>query len=218
MVVIPNGFDLAAFRPDPPARWSVRHELSIPAETPLIGLVGRFHPQKDHQTFVQAAAWLHTRLPETHFLLCGDGITWENPTLAAWIETAGLRPCFHLLGRRDDIPRLTAALDLASSSSAYGEGFSNVIGEAMACGVPCVVTDVGDAALLVGSTGRVVPPRTPQALAQEWYALLALEREGKEQLGRAARQRIEAHFSLPAIVARYEALYAALASACTRSP
>src|SRR5262249_25827914 len=133
MIVIPNGFDLAAFRPDPAARLSVRCELGIPAEAPLIGLVGRFEAQKDHRTFIRAAAQLHTHLPDVRFLFCGDGITWDNAELAGWIDAAGIRSRCYLLGRRNDVPRLTAALDLASSSSSHGEGFSNVIGEAMAC-------------------------------------------------------------------------------------
>ena len=207
MIVIPNGFDLAAFKPDPEARPSVRRELGISSESPLIGLVGRFDTQKDHRTFLQAAAQMHARLSDTYFLLCGDEITWENAQLVRWIEAAGIRQRCHLLGRREDMPRLTAALDIAASSSSHGEGFSNVIGEAMACGVPCVVTDVGDAALIVGNTGRVVPPRDPHALAQHWHALLELGLEGRNRLGRAARHRIEEHFSLSAIATRYEQLY-----------
>lgn len=222
MIVIPNGFDLAAFRPDPVARWSVRQELGIPEEAPLIGLVGRFNAQKDHCTFVRAAARLHAERREVHFLLCGDGVTPENTELAEWIKESGIRDRCHLLGRREDTPRLTAALDIATTTSAYGEGFPNVIGEAMACGVPCVVTDVGDSALIVDDTGRVVPPRDPSALAEAWHALVRLGVEGRVQLGLAARHRIEEHFSLPVIVARYQRLYEELAlgskASCRKLP
>ena len=208
MVVIPNGFDLAAFRPDPGARVSVRRELDIPAEAPLIGLVGRFHPQKDHSNFFHAAANLHARLPESHFLLCGDGISWENSELAGWIEAVGIHDCCHLLGQREDIPRLTAALDLACTSASHGEAFPNVIGEAMACGVPCVVTDVGDSAIIVGETGVVVPPKDPQALADGWSQLLLdMSRGERLRLGLAARQRILERYSLGKIVKKYERLY-----------
>jgi glycosyltransferase involved in cell wall biosynthesis len=212
MIVIPNGFDLSAFMPNSAARDSVRQELAIAPETLLIGLVGRFDAQKDHQTFIQAAARLFPQYPEVHFLICGDEITWDNSTLADWIDAAGIRPRCHLLGRREDIPRLTAAFDIAVSSSSHGEGFSNVIGEAMACGVPCVVTDVGDAALIVGDTGRVVPVRDPEALASNWQALIALGAEGRERLGHAARDRIAANFNLPVIVAKYEKLYKEVAA------
>jgi len=210
MLVIPNGFDLATFRPDQGARQSVRRELGIPAEAPLIGLVARFDPYKDHRNFVQAAVRLHARVPESHFLLCGDGVTWENPELAGWIEAAGIRDRCHLLGRREDAPRLTAALDIASTASS-GEAFPLVIGEAMASGVPCVVTDVGDSAIIVGETGVVVPPRDPQALADGWTKLLVdMSSEERRQLGLAARQRIAERYDLGKIVEQYERLYGAL--------
>lgn len=112
----------------------------------------------------------------------------------------------HLLGKRQDIPRLTAALDIASSSS-FGEGFPNVIGEAMACAVPCVVTDVGDSALIVGETGKVVPPRNPAALAAAWKGMIEDGREVRKRLGKAARERIEQNFRIEDIAARYEKLY-----------
>jgi glycosyltransferase involved in cell wall biosynthesis len=211
MVVIPNGFDPTAFRPDPVARQSVRQELGIPEKALLIGLVARFGSRKDHHNFVQAAARFHACAPESHFLLCGDGITWENPKLAGWIEAAGIQSQCHLLGRREDIPRLTAALDIASTASSYGEAFPLVIGEAMACGVPCVVTDVGDSAIIVGKTGVVVPPKDPQALASGWSQLLLdMSREERVQLGLAARQRIMERFSLGKIVEQYERLYESL--------
>jgi glycosyltransferase involved in cell wall biosynthesis len=211
MVVIPNGFDLAVFRADPAARRSVRQELGIPEEAPLIGLVARFHPQKDHCDFVQAAARFHACVPESHFLLCGDGITWRNPELAGWIEAAGIQSQCHLLGRREDIPRLMAALDIASTAASYGEAFPNVVGEAMACGVPCVVTDVGDSAIIVGETGVVVPPKDPQALAAGWSRLLLdMNQEERRRLGLAARQRIMERYSLGKIVEQYERLYKSL--------
>jgi glycosyltransferase involved in cell wall biosynthesis len=212
MVVIPNGFDLDLFRLDPAARLSVRQELGVGPETPLIGLVGRFNPQKDHRTFVQAAARLRSDLPEVHFLLCGEGVTADNPRLGEWISTAGIGDRCHLMGHREDMPRLTAALDIATTASAYGEGFPNVIGEAMACGVPCVATDVGDSAQIVDDTGRIVPPRDPSALAEAWRALIMLGPQERVRLGLTARRRIERNFSLPSVVARYRLLYEELAS------
>lgn len=206
MIVIPNGFDISIFKPNPDARLFVRQYLDIPKETFLIGLVGRFDPQKDHHNFVQAAARLHSLRPDIHFLLCGNGITWKNSALVGWIETAGIRDCFHLLGERADIPNLTAALDIASLSSC-GEGFPNVIGEAMACGVPCVVTDVGDSAVIVGNAGKVVSPKDPQALAAAWNDLINMEPKYRRQMGLASRRRIEEHYSLPAIVAQYVNVY-----------
>jgi glycosyltransferase involved in cell wall biosynthesis len=211
MTVIPNGFDLAAFKPESDSKLSVCRELGISKDAPLIGLVGRFDPQKDHRNFIHAAALLNVHVPEAQFLLCGDQVTWENSKLARWIEASGIAGRFHLLGRRDDMPRLTAALDIASSSS-YTEGFPNVIGEAMACGVPCVVTDVGDSALIVGNTGRVVPHKNSEALAAAWNDLIKMGPEGRKQLGLSARRRVEENYSLPAIVSKYETLYQELLS------
>jgi len=158
------------------------------------------------------------RSPSAHFVLCGDGVTSDNAALAGWIEAAGLRERCHLLGPRDDMPRLTAALDVACSASAYGEGFSNVLGEAMACEVVCVATDVGDAALIVGDTGSVVPPRDPAALAAALGAVLALDPGARAQMGRAARARVEEKFDLSTCVARYAALYSRLAAGTPLMP
>ena len=207
MLVIPNGFDLDLFRPDPQGRASLRQELGISPEARLVGLVGRFDPQKDHRTFIQAASKVKDRVEGVEFLLCGDGITWENAQLAGWIEERGLRNCFHLLGRREDIPRLSAALDVACSSSAYGEAFSNVLGEAMACGVPCVVTDVGDSAYIVGETGKVVPPRDPSALSGALVEMLELSPDKRLELGVEARKRTQQSFDIHAVVHDYEQLY-----------
>ncbi|MGD0004316.1 MAG: glycosyltransferase [Anaerolineaceae bacterium] len=210
MLVIPNGFDLDLFRPDPQGRASLRQELGLSPEARLVGLVARFDPQKDHQTFIQAAAEVSARYTGVEFLLCGDGITWANAKLAGWIEERGLRDCFHLLGRREDIPRLSAALDVACSSSAYGEAFPNVLGEAMACGVPCVATDVGDSAYIIGNTGKVVPPNDPQALAGAVVELLELPANRRHELGEDARRRMQQNFDIRAVVNRYEQLYNSL--------
>ena len=209
--VIPNGFDLSDFRPDAAARQSLREELRLSPDTLLIGAVGRFDPQKDYPNLIAAAGWLHAARPNIHYLLCGDGLDAENATLTGWIESRGLHTFFHLLGRRNDMPRITAGLDVATSSSSYGEAFPLVVGEAMACGVPCVVTNLGDSSYLVGKTGKVVPPREPASLAAAWNALLSLPAEQRAALGAAARQRIEEHFSLPAVAGQYAALYRELA-------
>lgn len=207
MIVIPNGMDLSTFRPDAAAAQAVRTELDIPSGAPIIGLVARFHAQKDHRTFIEAAARLHKNRRDVHFVLCGDKVTWTNQQLVRWIEEAGVRQVSRLLGRRDDIPRLTAAWTLSTTASSFGEGFPNVIGEAMACGVPCVVTDVGDSGRIVGETGRVVAPKDAHALATAWGEFLALGEETRQRLGQAARQRIRDHFDLPSIITRYENLY-----------
>lgn len=199
MVVIPNGFDIDRFRPDLKARQDVRQELGLPANAQLIGMIARFDPQKDHRTFFQAAARLRASTPDVHFVLCGDGIDWGNSDLVDWIDRGGIRQRCHLLGRRHDIQRFQASFDIATLSSWSGEGFPNVVGEAMACGVPCVVTDVGDSAWIVGDTGHVVPPRDPDALHAAIDRLLGdLERGSVD--ARTVRDRIVANFSVLALL------------------
>jgi glycosyltransferase involved in cell wall biosynthesis len=214
--VIPNGFDLQKVKPDPAARLSVREELGLPAETPLIGMAARFHPQKDHQNFARAASLLHRQIPGVHFLLCGLDVNRQNTKLTQWIEGAGIRDSCHLLGVRQDMARLFAAMDIATTASVSGEAFPIVIGEAMACEIPCVVTNVGDSALIVGNTGKVVPPSDPAGLARAWRELIEAGSEVRRSLGTAARRRIEQNFALPAIVNRYQAVYEGLASQSLR--
>lgn len=213
MEVIPNGFDVEQVKPDSSARASLREELGIPADVLLIGMAARFHPQKDHHNFVRAAERLYKQTPEIQFLLCGLDITWQNSQLVEWIEAAGIRKRCHLLGVRQDISRLFAAMDIVASASVGGEAFPLVIGEAMACGTPCVVTDVGDSALIVGETGAVVPPGDSAALAEAWRKLIEAGPEVRRRLGMAARRRVEQHFALPLIVERYQAIYEEVAVA-----
>ena len=210
IVVIPNGFDLDLFKPDPAMRSSVRKELRLPDNALLIGLVARFDPQKDHHNFFRAASLVSAIWPNVHFVLCGKYITLENSLLAGWISDEGLDAKCTLLGERHDIPEINSALDIACSSST-GEGFPNVVGEAMACGVPCAVTDVGDSAFIVGDTGRVAPPEDHRALAAVLAELIDMGPLERSRLGKRARSRIEEHFSLAAVAAKYEKLYQQLA-------
>jgi glycosyltransferase involved in cell wall biosynthesis len=210
IVVIPNGFDLNMFRPDPLCRTSVRMELAVPEEAPLIGMVARFDPQKDHLTFIRAAKHLTQRYRKAQFLLCGDGVTWDNRALCEPIEALGLKKYFHLLGQRGDIPRLMASLDVFTLTSSSGESFPNVVGEAMACGVPCVATDIGDSAQIMGDTGKIVRSGDALAIAAGWEELLFLSAAARLRIGKELRRRIEENYSLPDIAKRYESLYATL--------
>ena len=210
MEVIPNGFDVDLFQPDDPQRSNVRRELGISDVTPVIGLMARYHPVKGHRDFVEAAGLLHRKFPQVRFLLCGEGVTVANAELMAQIISVGVKDVCHLLGQRDDIPRLLNVLDIATSAST-GEAFPNIVAEAMATAVPCVVTDVGDSRLIVGETGRVVPPKSPDGLAQAWREILDLSPEARQNLGLAARKRIEEQFGLKTTIDQYQRLYAALA-------
>ncbi|TVQ85335.1 MAG: glycosyltransferase [Chromatiaceae bacterium] len=212
MTVIPNGFDLARFRPDPDAAADLRRELGLPLATPLIATAARFDPQKDLPNLFAALARLASAVPAVRLLLCGPAQSPDNPVLRGWIRAAGVDGRVHLLGPRQDIARLFAGCDLVVSAAAYGEGFPNIIGEAMACGTPCVVTAVGDSAAIVGATGAVVPPRDATALAAALQRLLQLDTTARAHLGAQARARVAAHYALPAIAARYTEVYEALAA------
>lgn len=204
--VIPNGFDLDRFQPNEADRVKVMQELGIDIDTPVIGMIARFDHMKGHQVFCNAAGILHKMRPKIHFFLCGNGIISDNSQLITWIKENKIEDVTHLLGERSNIQRILAAIDIYVSSS-YGEGFPNIVGEAMACGVPCVVTDVGDSARIVGNTGIVVPPKNPRAVADGILHLLAMSEQEREALGIAARKRISSMFSIDGIVRHYEKLY-----------
>jgi glycosyltransferase involved in cell wall biosynthesis len=207
MIVIPNGIDLIGFRIDPESRRFIRNEFGLEPETQLIGMMARFHPQKDHHTFILAAEILHKTLPNIHFILAGSNIVYENSKLNNWITAAGMEKYIHLAGLRNDIPRLVAAFDIATLSSAYGEALPVSIGEAMACGVPCVVTDVGDSKEIVSNSGLCVPTRNPKALAEGWEQILSLKIEEKINLGKLARDRIKKEYNITSVAKRYSEVY-----------
>ena len=209
---IPSGIDTREFRPDPVLRASFRRELGLEDEAILIGLAARFHPMKDHASFFAAAARVAATHEQARFVLAGTGIDAANRALMEAIGRCGIADRVVLLGERGDMPRFFAALDIAALSSAYGEGCPNVLGEAMACGVPCVATDVGDSALMIGDTGAVVPPRDPAALAAGLEKLIGLEPKARRALGERARERMLRNYDLGPIVARYEALYEEIAA------
>jgi glycosyltransferase involved in cell wall biosynthesis len=207
MQVIPNGVDTDVFRPDPAARSDVRGELGLSNDSLLIGLCARFDPQKDHQTFLRAAALLKSQFPGLHFVLWGKDVDAGNELLRSWVIAEGLADEVHLLGLRADSAHLHASLDISTLASSYGEAFPLVVAEAMACGVPCTVTNVGDSADIVGDTGRVVPPRQPESLAAAWAALLAIPQGDRARLGANARQRILERFSLDRMAGAYAQVY-----------
>lgn len=210
--LLPNGFDCDRFRPSPEARAAVRAELGLAESDVVIGQVGRLHPMKGHGTFLRAAGALAARHPSVRFVLAGRGVVPQDAELAALVRDNGLQGRVQLLGEREDTFRLYPALDVATLASSWGEGFPNVVGEAMACGVPCVVTDVGDSAWVVGGHGVVVPPDQPAALAAGWATLVEAGAEGRARLGERARERVVEHFSLERVVAQYEELYHSLAA------
>lgn len=198
-VVIHNGIDIKRFAPDKKSGARLRASWRIPEGALLIGIVGRLDPLKDHQTFLKAAArFAHTR-PEARFVCIGGGPEKYFHDLRQLADELGLSDKVNWTGFIvNDMPAAYNALDICCSSS-YTEGTSNAIAEAMACGVPCVVTDVGDSKLIVGETGILVPPKNPEALSAGW-AKMAERLRAKPQLSCAVRQRIESRLSLTALV------------------
>lgn len=209
-VMIPNGFDTNRFAPDPTARARIRREVNIPEHAVAIGLVARVHPVKDHQNFLQAAARFLNFNKDVVFVLVGNGASRDNAELTRLVASLGLQNHVRLCGHRSDMAEIDNALDIASSSS-RSEAFPMVLGEAMACGTPCVATDVGDVREMIGDTGIVVPPRDPAALSDGWVKLVALGVVRRRVLGERARTRIVERYSLASIAAQYAELYASVA-------
>lgn len=197
MVVVPNGIDTERFIPDTEARHRVRREWGIADNENLIGIIARLDPMKDHRIFLKAASLLAKGRDDVRFVCVGDGPEPYKSELKKLSHELGLEGKLIWAGTHQDMPAVYNAIDIVTSSSSFGEGFPNVIGEAMACGVPCVATDVGDSALIVGDAGVVVPPKNPERLASGLRALLE---KGCADGGEKARSRIIEHFSLNSMV------------------
>lgn len=199
-IVINNGIDTDKFRPDPEARGIVRREWGIPGDLPLIGIAARLSPVKGHADFLKAAALLLRERGDARFVCIGDGDERYGNELKLLGRDFGLGDLILWAGVRADMSSVLNALDVLCSSS-HSEGFPNVIGEAMACGVPCVVTDAGDSALIVGDLGIVVPPGDPAALAQGLGGMLdMLPGIRPEEL----RDRISGNYTVEMMVEKTE--------------
>jgi glycosyltransferase involved in cell wall biosynthesis len=201
MIVIPNGIDVADFYPDRPAGAALRTRWGLTPQDILIGRIGRLDPQKDYPTFFAAAAEFKRRFPDVRFLCMGEGprnIEQELKALAARLD---LTENLIFSGLRGEMRSVYNALSILTSSSAW-EGFPNVVAEALACGVPCVATDVGDTKILVGHPEFVVPPRNPLALANAWEKCLRYHAQWNAQ---EARQRIVTNYNLQNLTRHTEA-------------
>jgi glycosyltransferase involved in cell wall biosynthesis len=206
MVVVPNGYDFSKFKVSPDERNHLREEFGILWKDMVVGSIGRFDAVKDHKTFVRAAGLLVAQYPALRFLMIGRGLDWDNIQLVDWIAQTGCREHFILLGERKDIPQCLATMDVYCLHSRT-EGFPNVLAEAMAMGLPCVTTNVGDAAILLGETGVVVSQGTSQLLAQGLTQLLDLSKQELHMLGVKARARVEAEYSIDKARHRFEDVY-----------
>lgn len=206
MTYISNGVDCERFKPDETARLGIRRELGIPAGARVIGITARNNPQKDYPNFFAAVRLLQTTHPDVHFVACGSGVTSDDPQLAAGCRSCVVPENVHLIGPRRDVPAVLNAFDLSTLSSVC-EAQPLSLCEALACGVPCVATEVGDSADVIGPIGSVVPARNPEALANAWRAILSLDEDEFALLRKNARRRAEERFSLGKVVGDYESFY-----------
>lgn len=204
MKVICNGIDTARFEPNREAGLQVRREWGVPVGVPLIGIVARLDPMKDHAAFLSAAALLASRRPDVRFVCVGDGPHAYRARLFSLAEELQLQSRLEWHGARSDVAAVYNALTILTSSSAFGEGFSNVIGEAMACGTPVVATDVGDAAAIINDPAMIVPPGCPEKLVAAWESVL--ERPAALVASRAqdARDRIIREYGMARLASRTE--------------
>jgi glycosyltransferase involved in cell wall biosynthesis len=194
--IIPNGFSVDEFTSNPRAASELRSELGIPQKSLIVGMVGRFDSQKNHAGFFKAASIIQQNMPEVHFCLVGAGINATNQHLTKMIDTADISAShLHLLDARDDMPYLMAGFDVLGLPSS-GESFPNVVGEAMASETVCVVTNVGDCAKIIGDTGKVVEVGGMKKFATEILNILSLSANARNQLGKDARLRIKAHYTI----------------------
>lgn len=205
--VVRNGIDTDRFRPDPGGRRRVRREWSLADDQPLVGLVARLAPMKGHEDFLTAASRVRRERPDARFVCVGSGPPDEIRRLKERAEGLDLGGVIRWAGERLDMSAVYSALDLLVLASRSGEGFPNVVGEAMACGTPCVVTAVGDAPEIVGPLGEVVPPERPDVLARAVVDRLGVGAPGGRDGGgsrsaTALRDRIVRRFSLDRFVDR----------------
>ena len=206
---IPNGYAVQKFKPDIQARLALRANLGISANRFTLGMVARFDPQKDHQNLFEALRRLKKSEVQFTCLLVGCGMDGGNAQLVAAVDAAGIAKQVSLLGRRDDISSVMNALDLHVLSS-VGEAFPNVLAESMACGTPCVATNAGDSALIVGDFGWVVSTKNPLALADgisQAKTLFETDPTAWQALQLGGREHIKTNFALDQMCDRYRRVW-----------
>jgi glycosyltransferase involved in cell wall biosynthesis len=209
MMVVPNGIDTDRFKPDHSVGLRVRDKWNIDEEKITIGLVGRLDPMKDHTTFLQAVKIFDQEKCSVRFVCIGDGKEPYKSEIHSLCSALGLNGFLIWAGEGYDMVAVYNAMDMITSSS-FSEGFSNVIGEGMACGVPCVVTDVGDSAIIVGETGIVVPPKDPQALADGWRSMLKRLNDKSYSINEMARARIVSHYNSEILIQKTSRMFLSL--------
>lgn len=206
--VIPNGFDTTSYFPDKAKGLSMREQFRIDDNVVVFGLVGRYDPHKDHSGYIEAAAKYIRDAGKTgtKFVFCGEEMDQNNQHVVEKIRTLGLTDDVLLLGAREDMQDVYQAFDVLVSSS-ISEGFSNVVGEAMCCAKPCIVTDVGDSRVLIGDTGVVVPPGDPDRMAAALSDMVRMGAGPRQKMGELGRKRIHDNYTLERVAVEYADLY-----------
>ncbi|MFL1994905.1 glycosyltransferase [Lysinibacillus irui] len=204
--VIPNGFEIDKYYPEINGAQNLKKMFKIPQNKNILAHIARWDIQKDHENFFLALKEIIIKNPNTVALMCGLNIDYENIQLVNLIKKYKLDDYVMLLGVRDDIPFILSGVDVFVSSSS-GEGFPNVIGEAMACETLCAVTDVGDSSFIVGNFGMVVPRKNPTALSKAILRILNMDVTEKETLKKNARKRVQENFEINTVVKKYESIY-----------
>jgi glycosyltransferase involved in cell wall biosynthesis len=216
IAVIPNGIDTAAMRPDPMLGRELRRTWGVSETAFVIGMVARLDPMKDHETFLAAAARFARQDAGARFVCVGDGPQAYRDELAASARSLGIDDRVVWAGELERVEAAYNAFDIATLSSAFGEGFPNVVGEAMACGRPVVATDVGESRFVIGDYGAAVPPRRPDLLNDAWVRVRQRV-ENDASLRTSARTRIVEQFSADVMVDRSEKVLAAVCAGRTAS-
>lgn len=206
---IPNGFDVNEFTIRPSAKNDLCREIGIEENSTIIGMVARFDPIKNHQMFFYAMSVLQKKFPDIQAVLCGDNITYDNENLLSVMPDDLDKSKVHLLGRRDDMKMIFPAFDLHCLTS-DGEAFPNAIGEAMACGVICIATNVGDCAQMIGDTGEIINPGAGDELILMMTKLLSMSADEWRMRGLRARKIIVDNYSMNIVKNLYEDIYKCL--------
>jgi glycosyltransferase involved in cell wall biosynthesis len=205
--VIPNGFDVAQVRRRDDARSQMRLALGLGKNNLLVGHLARFHPMKDQVGLLRAVSKIVSMRPHVKFALAGPGLDQANPALVRSVSDLGLGSRVMLLGELKDPVAFLSGCDLFCLASAWGEGFPNALGEAMACELPAVVTAIGECEQIVGDCGLVVEPKNPDAVASALLRLIDMDEGLRMKLGESARNRIAERFSLSRVAASYASMF-----------
>jgi len=209
-VHIPNGFNCSVFSPNRGRRAMMQRLFGIDPSAIIVAMVARYHPMKDHINLINAVARARNEGYDLHLLLVGTDLDAPGNVAAAAARVALPPDRLTLSGERLDVAEWLPGVDILALSSAWGEGFPNILGEAMACGVPCVTTDVGDSAWVVGGAGMAVPPRDTAALATAIADLAAMPAETRHAVGGRGRARVTEHFEIERIVKTYRDLWSGI--------